>query len=709
VLELDGLLRGLDAEQTTAVSAPAVPLVIVAGAGSGKTTTLTRRIAFQVARGDVPAANVLALSHTTKAAAEVAERLKGLDEGLAAVQCSTVHAAAWKVVRQFHQVVGFETCPKLVSSILPLVRTALRSAKDVKSRQVSDAELFDVVSELEWAAASGCTPETYVRTATDEGRRPPVSLEDVARLMRRFAELKLEQNVVDFADVLRLGTLILGDESSGTRVRNLWRCVVVDEFQDTDRAQSRFLDALRAGRPLWSVVGDPRQTIYSFKGADPSLLREMMREDGVLVVRLERSWRCSSEILVWANAAIGSTYGPPLKSASSGPEPVLLDAANEELELSRVVSQLSAWNRLGVPFDDMSVLFRFNAQSARLEAELSDAGIPCRVVGAPRFFERPEVVQVLRSFGAAAREDSEQDGVPLLNWAASSAGYDLESAPDGQGTVRARWESVKALVQLGARCSDLTAGGMLAEFLDLAHPTSPGGVSLSTIHAAKGLEWRAVVVYSAIEGSLPSSYALSTAQVEEERRLFYVALTRARERLAVSYAARYKFRPSEPSRFLRSLPVKLRASAPPASKSKKGGYSSSAGARGGRNTTSAKAGASSSGRSWQSSNRASASSLGGDGGSAGERASFHEQSSSVPISGLDCKKCHGRLSGFGPRESGVCSPDCLDGELRAKWDRAAAWRSSLADPAQVSDRELFRLVACGEPGPRWPASVPLPF
>jgi DNA helicase-2/ATP-dependent DNA helicase PcrA len=526
--------------------------------------------------------------------------------------------------------------------------------------------------------------------------------------MARFAELKLEQNVVDFADVLRLGTLILEDGSCGARVRSLWQCIVVDEFQDTDRAQSKFLAALRAGSPLWSVVGDPRQTIYSFKGADPSLLREMMREDDVLVVRLERSWRCSSEILVWANAAIGATYGPPLKSASSGPEPVLLDAANEELELSRVVSQLSAWNRLGVPFDDMAVLFRFNAQSARLEAELADAGIPCRVVGAPRFFERPEVVQVLRAFGAAAREDSEQDGVPLLDWAVSTSGYDLESPPDGQGAVRARWESVKALVQLGARCSDLSAGGMLAEFLDLAHPTSAGGVSLSTIHAAKGLEWRAVIVYSAIEGSLPSSYALSTSQVEEERRLFYVALTRARERLAVSYAARYKFRPSEPSRFLRSLPVKLRASAPSASKSRKGGYSGASSSRSGARPSASpsKTGSPSSRSSRQGSRPAASQDDVFDGG---ERSSFHDQSSSIAVSGLDCKNCHGRLSGFGPRSAGVCSAECLDGELRVKWSRAAAWRSALSDPSVVSDRELFRLVVCGEPGPRWPSAVPLPF
>ena len=416
------LLAGLDPEQTLAVSAPPSPLVVVAGAGSGKTTVLTRRLGYQVLRGDAAPKNILAVSHTTKAAGEVYDRLLRLDSSLGAASCLTVHAAAWKVLRQFHVEAGFAALPELISSTLPTIRDAARRAG---LSTLSTPETIDLASELEWAAAWGHTPDIYPACATAARRVPAVSLEKVASVFAAYAQLKAERNVVDFSDLLSKSAAMLESNAEvAARVRSLWSLIVVDEFQDTDHAQARFLAAVRGGSPLWMVVGDPRQTIYSFKGADPGLLRSEMKAPGTTTIHLSNSWRCSREILSWANAAIGPTYGPALQSASTGPTPQVLDCFNEEAELDAVVAKLRSWRSAGVPYSSQAVLFRFNATSAKLEAALTAADIPFQVLGGPRFMDRPEVRSVLKVFGAAARLDPEEDGVLLLRSAALDSGFD---------------------------------------------------------------------------------------------------------------------------------------------------------------------------------------------------------------------------------------------------------------------------------------------
>jgi DNA helicase II / ATP-dependent DNA helicase PcrA len=670
------LVEGLDPAQARAVEAPPTPLVVVAGAGSGKTTVLTRRIAYQVRRGDVAARNILAVTHTTKSAGEVHQRLAHLDPGLRDLTCSTVHAAAWRVVRRFHAEAGFPAEPDLVSSTLPLVRDAVRRATGSK---LDPAEVVDLASELEWAAASSVTATDYPEAAARTGRVPPLPLSQVADILTVFGAIKRERNIVDFGDVLSIGADLLDHPDVAPKIRAGWRAVVVDEFQDTDRAQARFLAAIRDGRPLWTVVGDPRQTIYSFKGADPLLLREAMREPNVEVVHLASSWRCSSEVLGWANAAIGTSYGPALTSESSGPPPVLTACGDVDDEARRVVDQLRSWRSSGIRFDEMAVLFRFNASSARLEVACAEAQIPYSTGDGKSFFHRADVLEVLRPFGARARQNPEADGNELLGQIAATVGYRPGDPPEGTGAARARWESLRSLLEIGASCSDQSASGMLDELLDLAQRSGTGGVWLSTIHAAKGLEWRAVCVLGASEGTLPSLYATTQDQVEEERRLFYVALTRAERNLVVFSPSSFKNRPLTPSRFLKSLPGIALADPRP-----KGRYGSKA-----RRSTS----------------RAS-NALGTPTGRPSSADPTPPTADRRPLPGLDCAVCGGRLSSLAARAVKRCGPGCLDGKTRSRFDALVHWQR--ASEVDIPERELFHLAATGKTGPRWPARIQVP-
>jgi DNA helicase II / ATP-dependent DNA helicase PcrA len=699
---VDDIVAGLDDRQREAVTAPPSPLVVVAGAGSGKTTVLTRRVAMLVARGDVDPRHVLAVTHTTKAAAEIGQRLAVLDGSLRAVSSSTVHAAAWRIVRRFPNECGFDTEPSLVSSTFPLIREAFRAAV---GGPLDPAELLDLAAELDWAAAQGVDGPGYRSQASAAGRNPAWSLQQVADVFEAFRGIKRARNVADFGDVLAAATVGIDDADVAARVHNGWRAVVVDEFQDTDRAQAAFLSKVRAGRPLWNVVGDPRQTIYSFKGADPSLLRAEMRAAGTTVVHLQNSWRCSSEILGWANAAIGSNYGPPLVSDLSGPPPSLVWCDTADDEPVRIVDQLRAWRSNGVRYEEMAVLFRFNAASARLEVALAEADIPYATADGKGFFERPEILAILRPFGARSRSWPEDDGMALLRTVAASTGFDEASPPEGHGAVRSRWESVRSLLEIAESCSDHAAGPLLAELLSLAASGGPGGVTLATIHAAKGLEWRAVCVAGVTEGSLPSLYATTPDQIEEERRLFYVALTRAARSLVLFVPKRFRNMPVRPSRFLRPLPG---VSLPSAAGS---GSGRSRSARGGSRAT-----GSSRGEAGASRPAARSASAGGASSSSSSRPSglgaggFAEADPPVvgavpaPDSISSCKQCGERLRWAAARQSKVCGGLCLVGPERDRYNRFVIWRDQ-QHPGRIDDRELFHLTVVGVPGHRWPKDI----
>jgi DNA helicase-2/ATP-dependent DNA helicase PcrA len=293
---------------------------------------------------------------------------------MADVACHTVHAAAWKVVRRF---CGYT--PELLSSNFRTVADAARLVLGSRGRDT--AVISEVLGEIEWGGARLLDPLSYEDGARKARREISVEYREVAEVWKVYEHSKKEMNVLDFADVLKEATRLLHDSSIGETVRSTWRAVVVDEFQDTDRAQHAFLNALRARRPLWTVVGDPRQTIYSFKGADTAILRDAMDEKDAVVIHLTTSWRCTEEILNEANTVIGAKYGAQLESSKHGDEVVFVSSYDDDEEVQKTIQQIQTWARRSQSYEEMAVLYRFNSMSPRFEAALTEAQIPYQVAG----------------------------------------------------------------------------------------------------------------------------------------------------------------------------------------------------------------------------------------------------------------------------------------------------------------------------------------
>jgi DNA helicase-2/ATP-dependent DNA helicase PcrA len=565
----DQILAGLDGEQQLAATAVRGPVCIIAGAGTGKTRTVTHRIAYACLTGATTPQQVLAVTHSQKAAGELRARLRTL--GVGDVTARTFHAAALRQLRYFWTAAGHTGELKLTDNRYALVRRALEQLAAESAKQAGTAKVtavtkelvFDTAAEIGWAKSQQLTPGRYTGAASKAGRSVSCGLDSVAAAYRVYEKMKSKAGVLDFEDVLRLtAEMIEQNAVVAAQVRATYTYFVVDEYQDTDPLQQRLLDAWLGDRNDICVVGDPRQAIYSFKGADPKLIHSFTRRyPTAVVVRLVRDYRSTPQVVDVANrlsaakasdALVGQR--PDGSAPFLGPQPD--DAAEERWIVQRIRHLLTR----GLPASEIAVLYRFNAQSARLEQALTSAGVPYTVADTERFFARPEVLTVLRRFGAAARAEPGEIGVYLLRLALEEAGWVRDAPPAGAGAARDRWEALAALLGLVEAMPDgetLAARYLLAELrLMAAEQHSPGQatVTLSTIHKAKGLEWDAVFVARCVEGSLPSSYATTPAQLAEERRLLYVAATRARRWLHLSWSVkRDNGWKATPSRFLAEL------------------------------------------------------------------------------------------------------------------------------------------------------------
>lgn len=656
-----GVASNLDEMQEKAVKAPAKPLVIVAGAGSGKTTTLVRRVAYICEKGWVKPSQVLAVTHTTKSAAELKHRLAALDPSLESVQCYTIHAAAWRIYSQFHSLAGDERQLSLVKSTFGMVKEAyLVSARAVT---VENEKVLDLLAEIEVARANGETSESYQSWALRQKRQTSVTYLSVVEAWDAYEKLKTKHKVLDFADVLEKATFIVSHTLAGETVRDRWRSLVVDEYQDTDIAQECLLNALRNGRDLHAVVGDPRQTIYSFKGASKSVLERSMNEPGATVVHLTASWRCASAIVELANKTIGKSYGPALTAPRTGGAWSLVEAANESDELDVIIAKITEWKSKGIAYNKIAVLYRFNSQQGRIEAALAQHCVPFQTSGGESFLKKKELIEILTPFGKHARSQPDENGVDLIRKTALAAGFDPERPPAGAGAQRMRWENTNALLELCETSGRTSAGDLLAYLLELVKSDHHNGVVVSTVHAAKGLEYDAVVVAGVMEGQFPSVYSTSIEDVEEERRLLYVAVTRAKNELLLTGSLLRGKRRAKLSRHLTSIAA---ARKPIASGSK------SAAA----NHPSAKL--------------------------AAELDAMFE-----------CGTCRRKLSGASARQVKRCSGPCLTGDMKKKWELAKHWRGEVAKSSKVpleevaSDRSLFHFVVTGEKSRGFQVELPL--
>jgi DNA helicase II / ATP-dependent DNA helicase PcrA len=552
-MDADDLLAALDPEQREVALATRGPVCVLAGAGTGKTRAITHRIAYAVATGVADPAHVLALTFTVRAAGELRGRLRALGGGAEAVRASTFHSAALRQLMYFWPKAIGGRPPKLVESKHALVREA---ARDMRLRPDA-AAMADAVTEIEWAKVCQTHPDAYVSYALSAGRAPSIGVETVGRLYQAYEQLRRDRQLIDFESVLELTAAILLTEPVFAReVHAAFRYFTVDEFQDVNPLQKLLLDAWLGGRSELCVVGDPQQTIYSFTGATSSYLRSFAADyPGSTVVRLVRDYRSTPQVVAAANRLAGAA-GPDSSVAlvaqrAAGPEPSLTQYATEEAEAVGLVSAVQTLLQRGVLPDEIAVLLRINAHSERFERALDDASVPYILRGGERFYERPEVRQALVLLRGAARADadgSDASGLPGALPAAVRhvlAGAGLTTRPPGtRGASRDRWESLASIAALAADLSASRPEATLADFAaeiaqraETGHAPAANAVTLATIHAAKGLEWDAVLVPGLVEGIMPIVYARTAEAIEEERRLLYVAVTRAREHLLLSWAS----------------------------------------------------------------------------------------------------------------------------------------------------------------------------
>ncbi|NUL03795.1 ATP-dependent DNA helicase UvrD2 [Streptomyces lunaelactis] len=548
----DAVLDGLDPEQRAVATALHGPVCVLAGAGTGKTRAITHRIAYGVRAGILQPASVLAVTFTNRAAGEMRGRLRQLGAG--GVQARTFHSAALRQLQYFWpKAVGGEL-PRLLERKVQLVAESAARCRIRLDRN----ELRDVTSEIEWAKVTQTVPADYPAAVAKSHRDAPRDPAEISQVYGMYEQLKRDRALIDFEDVLLLTVGILQDRHDiADQIRSQYQHFVVDEYQDVSPLQQRLLDLWMGDRDSLCVVGDASQTIYSFTGATPDhLLNFRTRHPDATMVKLVRDYRSTPQVVHLANGLLSQAQGRAaehrlelISQREAGPEPAYTEYADEPAEAEGTARRIRDLIAAGVPAGEIAVLYRINAQSEVYEQALADAGVPYQLRGAERFFDRPEVREAgvaLRGAARAGGNDSlldDADGLPSqVRAVLSTKGWTTEP-PAGSGAVRDRWESLAALVALAedyvrvkpeANLSDLVAE--LDERAAAQHAPTVQGVTLASLHSAKGLEWDAVFLVGLTEGMMPITYAKTDEQVEEERRLLYVGVTRARLHLSLSWA-----------------------------------------------------------------------------------------------------------------------------------------------------------------------------
>jgi DNA helicase II / ATP-dependent DNA helicase PcrA len=577
----DPLIADLDDEQREAVLAPRGPVCVLAGAGTGKTRTITHRIAQLVAAGHVAAGQVLAVTFTQRAAGEMRTRLRALGaaahtgSGVGAVQALTFHAAAHRQLRYFWPRVVGDTGWQLLDSKFAVVARAASSSR----LQLSTDDVRDVAGEIEWAKASLISPEQYPDAVAAAARDIPLDAARVATVYAAYESLKSRGDdvaLLDFDDLLlHTAAAIENDAAIAEEFRDRYRCFVVDEYQDVTPLQQRVLSAWLGDRDDLTVVGDANQTIYSFTGATPRYLLDFSRQfPDATVVRLERDYRSTPQVVSLANRVIAAARGRVAGSKlhlvgqrDPGPAPSFSEHPDEVAEAAAVAKSISRLVESGTAPAEIAVLYRINAQSEVYEEALTEAGIPYQVRGGEGFFSRQEIRQALLVLQRAAGRGTEAEAAlpDVVRGLLEPLG--LTAEPPTGTRARERWEALSGLADLVdeevAHRPQLDLPGLLAELrtrADSRHPPVVQGVTLASLHAAKGLEWDAVFLVGLTDGTLPISHALAhgaeSEAVEEERRLLYVGITRARMHLALSWSLSRNpggRQTRKPSRFLSGL------------------------------------------------------------------------------------------------------------------------------------------------------------
>ncbi|SDQ99438.1 ATP-dependent DNA helicase, Rep family [Arthrobacter crystallopoietes] len=551
------ILGGLDEEQRHVASTLTGPMSVLAGAGTGKTRAITHRIAYGVHSGVYKPQQVLAVTFTARAAAEMRTRLRDL--GVGGVQARTFHAAALRQLQYFwpHAVGG--PLPGLLDHKAQVIAESARRLRLTTDR----AAIRDLAAEIEWAKVSMLTPDTYLKAAAGRVEPAGFDLTTISRLFQAYEDVKTDRNIIDFEDVLLITVGILQEDAKvAATVRDQYRHFVVDEYQDVSPLQQRLLDLWLGPRDELCVVGDASQTIYSFTGATSRHLLEFTKRfPGAEVVKLVRDYRSTPQVVNLANSLLAARTKQPRRGGSdpwpapleliaqrpTGPEPSFTECADDEAEAAQVAGRIRTLLNEGVAASQIAVLYRTNGQSEAYEQALASADIGYQLRGGERFFRRKEVRDAMLQLRAGARAAGTDPVPQLVRDILANLGYTAQ-APQSGGAVRERWESLAALVALADeldKARGSAAGGVftlqdlvteLEERAAAQHAPTVQGVTLASLHSAKGLEWDAVFLVGLSEGLMPISFADTDDAVDEERRLLYVGITRAREHLALSWS-----------------------------------------------------------------------------------------------------------------------------------------------------------------------------
>ncbi|CAB4859626.1 unannotated protein [freshwater metagenome] len=535
---MSALIESLDENQRKVALALVGPVRVLAGAGSGKTRAITHRIAYGVETGVYSAEKVLALSFTVKAAGEMRSRLSEL--GVEGVACRTFHSAAMRQLAHFW--------PDLIGGDLPKVlhskaATLKRAAAQLNIR-ATDELLRGIAAEIEWRKVRLLSMEDYEAALPNRPLPGGLSVDATLALVQKYEDLKDDQRNLDFEDTLIATLGMLNSEKwVADRVHEQFRFFVIDEYQDVSPVQRALLDAWRGTHSEVCVVGDPNQTVFGFAGAsDEHLLRFESEFPGATTVELDRNYRSTPEIVRLANSTVPNSPLELVSMRESGPMPGVIGSATDEDEARAIGTAIRAAIEAGTDPADIAVLYRINVQSLVLEQILGEMRIPFRVRGG-RFFDEPVVTQALVLVRGRLQTDPTaraRDTMALilrenLGWL---------SKPPVNPVERHTWNIMSALAQIAENLPETATVIDLAA--DLKHRTdnemepAVSAVTLSTTHNAKGLEWDTVFVIGMSEGLFPLSYSMGDGPMQEERRLAYVAFTRAERLLTLSWAERQK-------------------------------------------------------------------------------------------------------------------------------------------------------------------------
>lgn len=550
------ILENLDPEQALAARSLVGPTCILAGAGTGKTRTVTHRIAYGIATGYYAANRVLALTYTNRAAGELRARLRQL--GIGAVSVKTFHAAALAQLEYFWPQFAGVPAPSIIQSKSRLIAQVADEAKI----RLDAGALRDFAGEIEWRKFSMLSLDEYAQVVKTRDKVAGLSYEKNLELQKAYEEAKIKAQKIDWEDVLILTLGMLRAEPRAlAHVQQQYRFFTVDEYQDISPLQHALLDAWLGNHSDLCVVGDPNQTIYSFTGATSDYLRNFAtRFEGATEIQLTRNYRSTQQIVNFANRLTADTdlVEPLASQGEVGLAPRTIAFATVADECAAIANAIKTKIEQGVKPSEIAVLYRVNGQSEAIENALAQAIVDYQVRGGERFFNRPEVQAAIRAIRAEAVSPTDKGLFHAVSDICRSMGWQSQQ-PSEPGSAREKWESLNSLLaiteELPTNATMMDFAKEIEERQRSQHEPLKAAVTLSTIHAAKGLEWDVVFIMGLTEGYLPITYAVTDSAIREEQRLLYVGLTRARRELNLSWARQEltSSREREQSRFLLKL------------------------------------------------------------------------------------------------------------------------------------------------------------